>query len=69
MLLKDYLEKYKIDRTKFSADCGIPYSTLMYYASKKGVPTQKRAELIEKFSDGAVTVKDMRGLDDRDKPR
>jgi len=67
MKLKEFVVKYKIDLVKFSLECGSRPSSLYQYMSGKRVPRQKIAEAIEKASDGLVTVREQRGIDDRDK--
>lgn len=69
MRLKEFVDKYRIDTTKISYECGVPYNTMRTYISGKHKPKQKIAEKIEKFSDNLVTVLEMRGKDDRDKRR
>jgi predicted transcriptional regulator len=67
MLLKQYIEKYKIDPVKFALDCNIRPSSIYSYLNGKRKPLQKKAEMIEKMSDGLVTVKELRGKDDRER--
>lgn len=61
MKLREFLTKYKIDRTKFACDCDIPYSTLMSYLSGKVRPKLKVAQKIAYMSDNLVTVDELRG--------
>jgi hypothetical protein len=70
MTLDEYVTKYRIDITCFSALCGIPYSTMWTYITGKHKPNQSRAEVIEAQSDKLVSVKEMRrGRDDRERRR
>lgn len=69
MLLRQFVDKYKVDPVKFALDCGIRPSTIYSYLSGKRKPYQETAEAIEKMSDGLVTVKELRGKDDRERIR
>jgi hypothetical protein len=65
----DFIRKYKLDVTKFAADCGVSYPAMRAYIAKKRIPRQDVAERMEKVSDGVITVRESRGKDDRDKRR
>lgn len=67
MHLKDYLLKYRISLTEFARRVGISNRSLWHYLAGRRVPYQKTAELIEKESDGLITVAELRGKDDRTK--
>ncbi len=67
MKLKEYLEKYKIKPIEFAVQCNIAISALYFYMSGKRIPYQKTAERIEYETRGRVTVKELRGKDDREK--
>lgn len=69
MDLKFYLSKYRIPPTEFAARCGVCVASIHNYIAKSRIPRQKIAEKIEKISDGLVTVKELRGKDDREKKR
>ena len=66
MTLKEYMTKYRMDVLKFAYECGVPYSSMWSYISGKHKPRQRVAERIEITSDKLVTVKELRGKDDRD---
>lgn len=69
MLLTEYIKKYKINPVKFAVDCECSPATI-YNALRGGKKMyQSIAERIEKMSDNLVTVKELRGEDDRDKRR
>lgn len=66
MKLKDFLEKYRIHPVEFAVRCGIsPASVYLYLKGRK--PNQRTAEIIEKESDGVVSVLELRGKDKRNK--
>lgn len=67
--LKEFLDKYKIDKTKFAAKLDTNAATIYHYMSGRNKPRQKLAERIEKETDGLVTVMELRGKDDRNKKR
>lgn len=66
MKLKDFVKKYKMTSQKFCAGTGISHSTYWNLMAEKNSPFQKTAEAIEKFTKGLVTVKELRGKDDRE---
>lgn len=79
MYLKEYLEKFELDVVTFTAQClweplgkkGKPkhLALLTIYRSLQGLPIrQESAEVIEKATGGQVTVRELRGIDDRDRP-
>ena len=65
MNLKQFLDKYNINATKFAAKCDTTVAALYFYMQDKRKPRQKIAEKIEQESDGLVTVMELRGKDDR----
>jgi predicted transcriptional regulator len=66
MKLRDFLEKYRIHPVEFAVRCGIsPASIYLYLKGRK--PNQRTAELIEKESDGVISVLELRGKDKRKK--
>lgn len=66
MKLKEYFDKYKINPVEFAVRCRLsPASIYLYLKGRQ--PHQKTAEIIEKESDGLVSVKELRGTDDRQK--
>lgn len=67
MQLKEFIQKYKIDPVMFGIKCGIRPSTMYNYLGGYRKPLQKKAEAIERESDGLVTVMELRGKDDRKK--
>jgi len=67
MKLKTYLEKYDIKPIEFAVECGISIAAVYFYMNGKKRPHQKTAERIEYVTRGQVTVKDLRGKDDRNK--
>lgn len=69
MLLRDYLEKYKPNMTKFAASCDTDIQSIYAYKNGNWKPKQPVAERIEKQTDGLVTVMELRGKDDRTKRR
>jgi len=67
VLLKEYLTKYRINPVEFAVRCKVsPASVYLYLKGRK--PHQKIAEMIERQSDGLVTVFELRGKDKRTKP-
>lgn len=69
MKLKQFIDKYKVNTTKFAAKCDTTVAALYFYMQEKRKPRQKVAEKIEKESDGLVTVMELRGKDDRIKEK
>ena len=69
MKLRDFLEKYKPNMTKFAASCDTDVQSIYAYKLEKWKPKQSIAERIEKQTDGLVTVMELRGKDDRRKKR
>ena len=69
MKLKEYIQKYNLDVTQFAARCNVAYSSMYEYIRERIKPRQKVAERIEKNSDNLVTVKELRGEDDRERKR
>lgn len=65
MNIKQFIDKYKINTTKFAAKCDTTVGALYFYMQGKRKPRQKIAERIEQESDGLVTVMELRGKDDR----
>jgi DNA-binding transcriptional regulator YdaS (Cro superfamily) len=65
MTLKEYLKQFKVPITKFAFHCGLSVSSLTHYMNGNRKPRQGKAEAIEKESGGRVTVKELRGTDDR----
>lgn len=69
MNLKDYFDKYQINKTKFAARLDTNPAAIYHYLSGRMKPRQKLAERIEKETDGLVTVIELRGKDERIKKR
>lgn len=68
MKLREYFDKYNVNMSAFARECGVAVSTVFYYYHEKRTPYQKTAEIIEKKTDGLVTVKELRGKDERETP-
>lgn len=67
MQLIEFLKKYKITRTKFSKDCNISTGTLWNcLKSTQHTTSQRVAVIIEEYTKGLVTVKELRSTDDRE---
>jgi predicted transcriptional regulator len=66
MKLKDFLEKYRIHPVEFAVRCRISPASIYLYLRGR-TPNQKTAEIIERESDGLVSVLEMRGKDKRKK--
>lgn len=66
MTFKEFIEKYKPCPEKFCIAVGISMSTYANLRRGKARPYQRTAEAIEKFTKGLVTVKELRGYDDRE---
>jgi transcriptional regulator with XRE-family HTH domain len=66
MTLKEFVNKYKMTGKKFCAGSGISFPT--YWSLMKGShrPSQRTSEKIEQFTQGLITVKELRGCDDRE---
>ncbi len=62
-----YRKKYRITVAEFAFRCGITPPSLWNYFSGRRKACQRVAEVIERETDGLVTVFDMRGKDDRRK--
>lgn len=69
MILEKYLTKYRIGVTEFAKRCDRNPSLIWHYLSGRRKPNQTTAEVIEKESDGLVTVFEQRGKDDRETER
>jgi len=67
MHLKEFITKYKLTYAKFCRDCGISQGTLWNCLHGVHKPTQRIAEVIEDYTQKMVTVKDLRGRDDRER--
>ncbi len=67
MKLREYLNAYKIKVAELVKRTGIGYSTIYTYLSGNKKPGQENAEILERETGGRVTVKELRGKDDRDK--
>lgn len=66
MDLKHYIVQYRrMSVEEFAIKLGVSSSTLWQYFSGVRRPTHKRAEKIQKLTDGLVTVKDLRGEDQK----
>lgn len=64
MNLKEFIQTNEINKARMSRKCGISLTTLLN--CYKGMrPNQKTAESIEAFTKGAVTVLELRGIDER----
>ena len=60
MDLRKYLIEQGIEPIEFALMMNISMTTLYRYLSKRGRPTYATAKLIEKFTKGKVTVKELR---------
>lgn len=60
MELKDFLNKYQIKQVRFCAECGISLSTLRNCLLKKVRISLEVAETIERYTEGLVTVAELR---------
>lgn len=67
MKLKEYIDKYKVDPIIFGLECGVRPSTIYAYINGSRRPKKEVAELIQKLSEGLVTVEEARGEHERDK--
>jgi DNA-binding transcriptional regulator YdaS (Cro superfamily) len=65
MTLKEYLTKYRIPVPEFAHRSRINPSSVWHYFAGRRKPNQRTAERIERASDGLVSVKELRGKDDR----
>lgn len=66
MKFKDFVEKYKMTEKRFCAGTGLCHTTYWSQLAEKNRPSQRTAEKIEKFTKNLVTVKELRGCDDRE---
>jgi predicted transcriptional regulator len=65
MTLKEYLTKYRIGVGEFADRCDLTGSCMWHYLAGRRRPSKKTAEVIQKESDGLVTIKDLRGNEKR----
>ena len=68
MDLKQFMERYDMNADVLAVKAGLSSSCIWKYL-KGRKPQQSSAEKIEKFTGGLVTVKELRGKDDREKRR
>ena len=66
MKLKEFLQKYHFTYERVAKHCGISPTTIWKCADKDHKPSQKVALKLETFTKGLVTVKELRGRDDRE---
>lgn len=65
MTLKEYLKKNGIHPVEFAVKCRLSPATVYAYLNGSSKPHQKTAEKIEILTNYQVTVKELRGWDDR----
>jgi len=65
MKLKEYLDLSDFSPKEIAAQWKIPYCTLLAYARGDHFPGQKRAEEIERMTKRQITVRELRGKDER----
>lgn len=66
MKFKEFIQKYKLTCAKVCMAAQISPSTFWNLMRETTRPYQTTAESIEKFTKGIVTVRELRGCDDRD---
>lgn len=66
MQIKEFLDAFKVHPQALAFRCQISLASVYKYISGAGVPSQRIAERIELETNGRVTVKEMRGKDDRE---
>lgn len=65
MKLREFLDHYRIHPLEFALRCEISPASIYAYLSGRTIPRQKIAEKIESVTQGHVTVKELRGEDER----
>lgn len=62
MLLKEYIDKYKIDRYRLALSIEISPRTMDAYLCNARRPSRKTAKKIEDETKGEVTIGELRGF-------
>jgi len=60
MKLKAYLDRHRVTISEFVERSGVSMSSLYHYLAG-GRPTKRIAYLIEKYTNGEVTLEELRG--------
>lgn len=66
MTLEEFISTFRIHPQELAFRCEISLASVHNYLSGKSTPSQRIAERIELETNSRVTVKELRGKDDRD---
>lgn len=66
MTLQEFLDNFHIHPQELAFRCGISLASVYNYLGGYNIPSQRIAERIELETNSRVTVKELRGKDDRE---